>query len=48
MIYLSDYSQSVEYLSFRSSIPLRSLIADAVKLKVNITPYYRFYFLLIG
>jgi hypothetical protein len=35
MSYVSEYSQSQEYLSFRSSIPLRRIVVDADSSKVG-------------
>jgi hypothetical protein len=35
MSYVSEYSQSQEYLSFRSSIPLRRIVVDADSSKVR-------------
>lgn len=35
MSYVSDLSQSQEYLSFRSSVPLRKIIVDSDNSKVN-------------
>lgn len=35
MSYLSDLSQTNEYLSFRSSIPLRKIDVDSDDTKVN-------------
>jgi hypothetical protein len=35
MSYVSEYSQSQEYLSFRSSIPLRKIVVDADSSKVS-------------
>jgi hypothetical protein len=34
MSYVSEFSQSQEYLSFRSSIPLRRIVVDADSSKV--------------
>lgn len=39
MSYISDLSQSAEYLSFRSSIPLRKVVVDSDGSKVN-TNYF--------
>ena len=35
MSYVSEYSHSQEYLSFRSSIPLRRIVVDADSSKVR-------------
>lgn len=35
MSYVSEYSQSQEYLSFRSSIPLRRIVVDSDSSKVS-------------
>lgn len=35
MSYSSDLSQSQEYLSFRSSVPLRKIVVDSEGSKVN-------------
>lgn len=39
---VSDLSQSNEYLSFRSSVPLRKIVVDSDGSKVNIIIYIKF------